>query len=130
MAGSPSAPTASQHAQRLRVSIDPPAALDREQVAAEIARREASIALCRGVGGRRPLAAGSVRLQLALDQSGQVRDARVLRSDLGQPDVELCLTLRLRLWRLPVPRAAQDALVEFSLDWRPDDPGGLPAGVP
>lgn len=71
-----------------------------------------------------PELAGRVVTRLGIGTDGAVTEAEIVESTLGDPEVEGCITARLRRWRLPL---TTEAPFDLEVPWALAPADGPPA---
>jgi hypothetical protein len=88
--------------------------LDRDQIAAVIARHQGEVIYCYEKGLQvQPKLSGRVQIRWTINGSGVVQGASVESSSLRSASVEGCIVNRLRGWRFPKPVGGVNVKVSY-----------------
>ena len=94
--------------------------LDRSLIQATILRYLSQVRACYEEGlKRRPEILGQVTMNFAVNGQGGVNYSRVLRSSLGDRDVESCISMRMMTWKFPTPKGGVNVKVSYPFMLRP-----------
>lgn len=88
--------------------------LDRDQIAAVINRHIGEVLYCYEQGLQvKPNLSGRVNERFVINAQGRVSTASVASSSLASPQVESCITSRLRSWQFPKPVGGVNVKVTY-----------------
>ncbi len=93
--------------------------LDRDAIAAVIARNQGQVRFCYEQGLRQdPSLSGRVVVDFVIGGNGLVKSSKILNSSLGSAMVEDCISLRLKSWKFPLPDGGVDVKVSYPFTLR------------
>ena len=94
--------------------------IDRAAVRKVVAAHRSEIEQCYASGLKaNPSLAGRVVVRMSIDGKGKVTEAKIVESDLGAPDVELCLTKNITTWKFPPFGAGDPVRISYPFVFRP-----------